>query len=122
MNPSEGSARHKVLIIRRRGGVPIYRGLGFVPSHHGLLGARGYLITPAPPTMSGLIPCSRNGFFNVMAGLVPATHGFTRRENDVAARREDGHDEVTRLLCTDPAVQPERTGQPCPRQRRRNIA
>jgi hypothetical protein len=89
----------------------------------GLLGARGYPITPAPqPRLSGLIPCSRNGFFNVMAGLVPATHGFTHREKDVAGRREDGHDEVTRLLRTDAAVQPERTGQPCPRPRRRNIA
>src|ERR1700722_2338047 len=113
---SKGSARHKVLITRCRIGAPIYRGLGYI-AWYGLLAARGP-ITPTPQSRpSGLIPGSRHGFFNVIAGLVPAIHGFTRREKDVAGRREDGHDEVTRLLCTDPPVQPERTGQPCPQQR-----
>ena len=86
---SKGSARHKVLITRCRIGAPIYRGLGSI-AWYGLLAARGP-ITPTPQSRpSGLIPCSRHGFFNVIAGLVPAIHGFTRREKDVAGRREDG--------------------------------
>src|SRR5271167_590873 len=63
------------------------------------------------PRLSGLIPCWRQGFFNVMAGLVPAIHVFTGGTKDVDGRHTGGHDEVKSPSSTVPGVQPERTGQ-----------